>query len=74
MRESHLWTPGAPMATENWQQRQRACDPAPPPVEAPKSLASCPFPAVTECMNPATQDAAHELSSSSPLLPQGQSL
>lgn len=59
------------MATENWQQRQRACDPSSPAVEAPKSLASCPFPAVTERMNPATQDAAHELSSSSPATPTG---
>ena len=57
------------MATGNWQKQQWACDPASPAGGAPKSLASYPFPAVTERMNPATQDVAHELSSSSPASP-----
>ena len=69
MHESHLWNTGAPTATDNWQQWKWACDPASPAGEAPKSLASYPFPAVTEHMNPATQDVAHELSFSSPTSP-----
>ena len=57
------------MATDNWQRWQWACDPASPSGEAPKSLVPYPFTAVTECMNPATQDVAHGLSSSSPTSP-----
>lgn len=33
--DSHLWTTGAPTATDNWQQWQWACDPASPSGRLP---------------------------------------
>lgn len=49
------------------QQRQWACDPVSPAVEAPKTLDHHPVPAVMELMNPTTPDMAQEPSTLAPL-------